>query len=134
MLQNAYLLAKIGVDTAENERKFADNLPQICNYRRRRRRRRRRRGALRLRRRAAAGARKRKLMPGGPVSAAGIASHESSQIFDKTCSVFRQLFSRNLARRARGGTNSEIFRGTFNEMLHNLLSFLKVDKIAFQII
>ena len=91
-------------------------------------------GAFWLRRRAAAGARKRKLMPGGPVSAAGIASHESSQIFDKTCSVFRQLFSRNLARRARGGTNSEILRGTFNEMLHNLLSFLKVDKIAFQII
>ena len=34
MLQNAYLLAKIGADTAENERKFAENLPEpeISNY------------------------------------------------------------------------------------------------------
>ena len=29
MLQNAYLLAKIGSDTAENERHFAENLPKI---------------------------------------------------------------------------------------------------------
>ena len=29
MLQNAYFLAKIGADTAENERKFAENLPKI---------------------------------------------------------------------------------------------------------
>ena len=28
MLQNAYLLAKIGADTAENERNFAQNLPK----------------------------------------------------------------------------------------------------------
>ena len=27
MLQNAYLLAKIGADTAENEQHFAENLP-----------------------------------------------------------------------------------------------------------
>ena len=27
MLQNAYLLAKIGADPAENEQKFAENLP-----------------------------------------------------------------------------------------------------------
>ena len=32
MLQNAYLLAKIGADTAENERKFSENLPNIGNY------------------------------------------------------------------------------------------------------
>ena len=32
MLQNAYLLAKIGADTAENEQHFADNLPKIGNY------------------------------------------------------------------------------------------------------
>ena len=32
MLQNAYLLAKIGADTAENEQQFAENLPKICNY------------------------------------------------------------------------------------------------------
>ena len=32
MLPNAYFLAKIGVDTAENERKFAENLPKIGNY------------------------------------------------------------------------------------------------------
>ena len=32
MLQNAYLLAKIGADTAENERSFAENLPTIGNY------------------------------------------------------------------------------------------------------
>ena len=32
MLQNAYLLAKIGADTAENDRKFAENLPKIGNY------------------------------------------------------------------------------------------------------
>ena len=32
MLQNAYLLAKIGADTAENERNFAEILPQIGNY------------------------------------------------------------------------------------------------------
>ena len=31
MLQNAYLLAKIGADTAENERSFAENLPKIGN-------------------------------------------------------------------------------------------------------
>ena len=33
MLQNAYLLAKIGADTAENERIFAENLPTIGNSR-----------------------------------------------------------------------------------------------------
>ena len=32
MLQNAYLLAKIGADTAENERNFPENLPKIGNY------------------------------------------------------------------------------------------------------
>ena len=32
MLQNAYSLAKIGADTAENERNFAENLPKIGNY------------------------------------------------------------------------------------------------------
>ena len=32
MLKNAYLLAKIGADTAENERNFAENLPKFCNY------------------------------------------------------------------------------------------------------
>ena len=30
MLQNAYFLAKIGADTAENERNFAEILPKIC--------------------------------------------------------------------------------------------------------
>ena len=35
MLQkfNAYLRAKIGADTAENERKFAEILPKTGNYR-----------------------------------------------------------------------------------------------------
>ena len=32
MLQNAYFLAKIGADTAENERTFAENSPTIGNY------------------------------------------------------------------------------------------------------
>ena len=32
MLQNACLLAKIGADTAENERNFAEILPNIGNY------------------------------------------------------------------------------------------------------
>ena len=32
MLQNAYFLAKIGADTAENERHFAENLPKLGNY------------------------------------------------------------------------------------------------------
>ena len=32
MLQNAYFLAKIGADTAENERNSADILPKIGNY------------------------------------------------------------------------------------------------------
>ena len=32
MLQNAYLLAKIGADTAENEQHFAEILPKIDNY------------------------------------------------------------------------------------------------------
>ena len=32
MLQNAYLLAKIGADTAENERKFAENLPKRAKF------------------------------------------------------------------------------------------------------
>ena len=32
MLQNAYLLAKIGADTAENEQHFAENLPKIGNF------------------------------------------------------------------------------------------------------
>ena len=32
MLQNAYLRAKIGADTAENERKFAEIFSKICNY------------------------------------------------------------------------------------------------------
>ena len=32
MLQNAYLLAKIGADTAENEQHFAENLPKADNY------------------------------------------------------------------------------------------------------
>ena len=34
MLQNAYLLAKIGADTAENERNFAEILSKFCNCRR----------------------------------------------------------------------------------------------------
>jgi len=32
MLQNAYFLAKIGADTAENEQQFAEILPKIGNY------------------------------------------------------------------------------------------------------
>ena len=32
MLQNAYLLAKIGADTAEHEQHFAEILPKIGNY------------------------------------------------------------------------------------------------------
>ena len=32
MVQNAYFLAKIGADTAENERQFAENSPKIGNY------------------------------------------------------------------------------------------------------
>ena len=32
MLQNAYLLTKIGADTAENEQHFAEILPKIGNY------------------------------------------------------------------------------------------------------
>ena len=32
MLHNAHSLAKIGADTAENERYCAENLPKICNY------------------------------------------------------------------------------------------------------
>ena len=32
MLQNAYFLAKIGADTAENEEHFAEFLPKIGNY------------------------------------------------------------------------------------------------------
>ena len=31
MLQNAYFLAKIGADTAENEQHFAEILPKTCN-------------------------------------------------------------------------------------------------------
>ena len=32
MQQNAYFLAKIGADTAENERNFAEILPKTGNY------------------------------------------------------------------------------------------------------
>ena len=32
MLKNAYLLAKIGADIAENEQHFAEILPKIGNY------------------------------------------------------------------------------------------------------
>ena len=32
MLQNAYLLAKIGADTVENEQHFAEILPKFGNY------------------------------------------------------------------------------------------------------
>ena len=32
MLQNAYLVAKIDADTAENDRNFAEILPKIGNY------------------------------------------------------------------------------------------------------
>ena len=32
MLQNAYFLAKIGADTAENQRHSAKNLPKICKF------------------------------------------------------------------------------------------------------
>ena len=32
MLENAYLLAKIGADTAENEQHFAEILPKTGNY------------------------------------------------------------------------------------------------------
>ena len=38
MLQNAYLLAKIGADTAENEQHFAEILPTDALWRLRRRR------------------------------------------------------------------------------------------------
>ena len=37
MLQNAYFLAKIGADTAENEQHFAEILPTDALWRRRRR-------------------------------------------------------------------------------------------------
>ena len=37
MLSNAYLLAKIGADTAENEQRFAEILPTDALWRRRRR-------------------------------------------------------------------------------------------------
>ena len=30
MLQNAYLLAKIGADTPDNERNYAENLPKLA--------------------------------------------------------------------------------------------------------
>ena len=39
MLQNAYFLAKIGADTAENEQHFAEILPKTGNYLHRRARR-----------------------------------------------------------------------------------------------
>ena len=32
MLENAYFVAKIGADTAENEQHFAEMLPKIGNY------------------------------------------------------------------------------------------------------
>ena len=32
MLQNAYFLARIGADTAENEQHFAEILPKTSNY------------------------------------------------------------------------------------------------------
>ena len=32
MLKNTYLLAKIGADTAENERNFAENVLKIGDY------------------------------------------------------------------------------------------------------
>ena len=32
MLQNAYFLAKIGADTVENKRNFAEKFPKIGNY------------------------------------------------------------------------------------------------------
>ena len=32
MLQNAYFLAKLGADTAENEQHFAEILPKTGNY------------------------------------------------------------------------------------------------------
>ena len=32
MLQNAYFLAKLGADTAENDQHFAEILPKIGNY------------------------------------------------------------------------------------------------------
>ena len=32
MFQNAYLVAKIGADTAKNEQHLAEMLPKICNY------------------------------------------------------------------------------------------------------
>ena len=32
MLKNAYLVAKIGADTAEDEQNFAEILPKIGNY------------------------------------------------------------------------------------------------------
>ena len=52
MLQNAYFLAKIGADTAENEQHFAENLPKIgkCLANARRRHGRRRAHAGRARR------------------------------------------------------------------------------------
>ena len=33
MLENAYLLAKIGADTAQNERSFAENVPKFGSVR-----------------------------------------------------------------------------------------------------
>ena len=51
MLQIAYLLAKIGADTAENERDFAEILPKCAHARRGRPARRPRRSARPRRRR-----------------------------------------------------------------------------------
>ena len=62
MLQNAYFLAKIGADTAENEQHFAEILPKIGNYPT---------GPLRAGRGAHRGLRGRRGLPLGRLGAAG---------------------------------------------------------------
>ena len=63
MLQNAYLVAKIGADAAENEPHFAEILPKTGNYPSPER-------LLQPRRRSGDGAEGRTLIPGSRTSGA----------------------------------------------------------------
>ena len=115
MLQNAYFLAKIGADTAENERNFAEILPKIVNYLKHPRGRPKDRvprggrrggrggGRLLPRRRARAGGRCAGVNRAFRVRGLGLAKLANLAIFCKFCRFLAGSFSaiskRNFARK-----------------------------------
>ena len=107
MLSNAYLLAKIGADTAENEQHFAENLPIG------------RRGMLR------GGLLRRRVPSRGPCAPC----HLPTDVRERRLATFRQNIARFRLYRLRFLQENMRFAAFFKIYQILKLKFLKFDKI-----